>query len=73
MLSLSRESHVWQSVQRIFKIWEERRVYPSAFIAKLNNLLNPPTQDKEVKVAADFTVSFLFSLKYFYKNVIFYL
>ena len=64
---LSREDNVRQRVQRIFKIWDERKVYPSAVIAKLNKLLDPSTEDKEtpplpaVKVAAGFKVGFFYS------------
>ena len=68
------EDNVRQRVQRIFKIWEEREVYPSAFIAKLNKQLDPANQVKEappppppVKVAADFEVNY-FQLKYIFKH-----
>jgi hypothetical protein len=32
-------------VQRIFKIWEEREIYSSSFIAELNILLKPPSAE----------------------------
>ena len=54
--SLSRGQKIQTSVERMFRIWKERRLYDNAFLKELNQLIEPSQKPEVAGPVSEFKV-----------------
>ena len=58
-----RGQKIQTSVERMLRIWKDRRLYDNAFLKELTSLIEPATKPEVEESVAEFKVSLIWRLR----------